>query len=224
MSSLPAAGEKLPCILTASLRKGQSILIYAAAGGVGQAAIILAQHMGADIFATVGSNEKRKLLIEKYRIPANRIFSSRSKAFVQEISKATDNCGVSVILNSLAGPLLQASFDILAPFGHFVEIGKSDLERNSSLAMQTFARHVSFSSVAVLAMLRHRAEEIQHVLLEVARLTREGVIKPVAPITVYPMIEAAKRFVFCRPASILARSSPPSMAIHWYPSFRAWLK
>ena len=179
---------------TARLRKGQSILIHAAAGGVGQAAIILAQHMGADIFATAGSDEKRKLLIEKYRIPANRIFSSRSKSFVQDISKATDSRGVDVVLNSLAGPLLQASFDILAPFGHFVEIGKSDLERNSSLAMQTFARHVSFSSVDVLAMLRHRAEEIQHLLLEVARLTREGVIKPVAPITVYPMIEAAKVF------------------------------
>lgn len=178
----------------ARLEQGQSVLIHAAAGGVGQAAIMLAQHVGATVFATVGSPEKRTLIMDKYGIPAERIFSSRSKSFAQGVLFATDGHGVDVVLNSLTGPLLQASFDVLAPFGHLIEIGKRDLERNSSLDMRPFARHVSFSSVDLLAMLRHRGQDMHRVLAAVARLAADKAIAPVHPILVYPIGQATQAF------------------------------
>jgi acyl transferase domain-containing protein/NADPH:quinone reductase-like Zn-dependent oxidoreductase/SAM-dependent methyltransferase len=178
----------------ARLRQGQSVLIHAAAGGVGQAAIMVAQHVGATIFATVGSLEERTLIMDKYGIPAERIFSSRCKSFAQGVLLATDGHGVDVVLNSLTGPLLQASFDVLAPFGHLVEIGKHDLERNSSLEMHPFARHVSFSSVDLTAMLRHRGQDVHRVLATVARLVADKTVVPVHPIIVYPIGQATEAF------------------------------
>ena len=178
----------------ARLRQGQSVLIHAAAGGVGQAAIMLAQHVGATIFATVGNHEKRTLVMKKYGIPAESIFSSRNKLFAKALLHTTEGRGVDVVLNSLTGPLLQTSLDILAPFGHFIEIGNHDLERNSSLDMRPFVRHISFSSVDLLAMLHHRGQDVHRVLAAVAHLVAEKALAPVHPITVYPMGQVTQAF------------------------------
>ncbi|KAI8944006.1 hypothetical protein F4801DRAFT_287483 [Xylaria longipes] len=126
---------------------GQLVLIHSAVGGVGQVAIMLAKHFGAELYATVGSQEKRDLIMNRYGIPASHTFNSRDISFAQGILAATGGHSVDVVLNSLAGPLLQASFDILARFGHFFDIGKRDLEGNSALEMETFSRHTSFSVV-----------------------------------------------------------------------------
>ncbi|KAI9661826.1 MAG: Type I Iterative PKS [Bathelium mastoideum] len=176
------------------LQRGQSVLIHAAAGGVGQAAIMIAQHIGAIIFATVGSPEKRDLLVNKYSIPADHIFSSRDKSFARAVLLATSGRGVDVVLNSLAGSLLQASFDVVAPFGHFVEIGARDLERNSSLEMRPFYRQLSFSSVNLLSMMRHRGEDIHRALTEIARLVKSKAVGPVWPVTTYPIAEVTQAF------------------------------
>ncbi|KAI1774978.1 putative FSP1 [Hypoxylon cercidicola] len=172
------------------LQPGQSVLIHAAAGGVGQAAIVIAKHLGAEIFATVGTPEKRELIIQKYGIPEDHIFNSRDTSFAAGVLAATGGRGVDVVLNSLAGPLLQESFNVLAPFGHFVEIGKRDLELNSTLEMHPFSHHVSFTSIDILLLMLERGRIIHRVLAEIARLIEDGVIKPINPITVYPMAEA----------------------------------
>ncbi|KAJ2969250.1 hypothetical protein NUW58_g10032 [Xylaria curta] len=179
----------------ARLQKGQSVLIHAAAGGVGQAAIMLAKYLGAgNIYVTVGSQEKRDLLVREYGIPNENVFSSRSISFASDILEATGGLGVDVVLNSLAGPLLQASFEVLAPFGHLVEIGKKDLEGNSLLDMGSFSRVSSYSSLDMMTLLRHRGRHTHGVLSEVARLVRERILKPVQPVTVWPMGDAAKAF------------------------------
>ncbi|KAL9074401.1 MAG: hypothetical protein Q9157_004404 [Trypethelium eluteriae] len=176
------------------LQRGQSVLIHAAAGGVGQAAIMIAQHLGATIFATVGSSEKKDLIFNRYGIPSSHIFSSRNTSFMRGILSATGERGVDVVLNSLAGSLLQASFDIVAPFGHFVEIGARDIERNSSLEMQPFTSQASFSPLNILAMMRSRGEDIHLALTEIARLLAQKSIAPVWPITTYSIAEAAQAF------------------------------
>jgi SAM-dependent methyltransferase len=76
------------------MQPGETILIHAAAGGVGQAAIAIAQHIGATIYATVGSQEKRRLLLDQYGIPEERIFSSRDTSFAKGILRATNGSGV----------------------------------------------------------------------------------------------------------------------------------
>lgn len=101
----------------ARLRKGQSILIHAAAGGVGQAAIQLAKYLGLVIYATVGSEDKRRLLVDEYSMPDASIFYSRDASFVKGLERVTKGRGVDCILNSLSGELLRASWGCLAPFG-----------------------------------------------------------------------------------------------------------
>ncbi|KAK3361248.1 hypothetical protein B0T24DRAFT_725001 [Lasiosphaeria ovina] len=179
---------------TARLRRGDSVLIHSASGGVGQAAVMLAQRAGADVFVTVGSDEKREFVMARFGIPADRVFSSRDASFAAGVMAATRGQGVDVVINSLAGPLLQAGFDCLAPFGRFVELGKRDLEQNSVLAMHAFARAVSFSSVDVVALGERRPAAAYRVLKEVLRLVAAGEARPVYPISVFPVSEIEKAF------------------------------
>jgi hypothetical protein len=84
------------------LQRGESVLIHSAAGGVGQAAIQLAQFIGAEIFATVSSEKKKKFLVEKCGIKESHIFNSRDYSFADGILRLTNQRGVDVVLNSLA--------------------------------------------------------------------------------------------------------------------------
>ena len=179
---------------TARLSKGQSVLIHAATGGVGQAAIILSQLVGAEVFATAGTAQKRNFITTKYGIPADHVFSSRDSSFVPKLTSMTNGRGVNVILNSLSGQLLQESFNCLAPFGHFVEIGKFDLERNSHLEMVPFSRVASFSSIDMLALVRLSSPQLHSALASVARLIEEKIISPVDPITIFPLTDIEKAF------------------------------
>ncbi|KAL4734136.1 hypothetical protein BDV11DRAFT_175032 [Aspergillus similis] len=178
----------------ACLQRGQTVLIHAGAGGVGQTAIQFAQLIGAEVYTTVGSPEKQALIMERYGIPSDHIFSSRDASFAKGILEATDQRGVDVVLNSLSGPLLQASFNIIAPFGHFVEIGKRDIEQNSLLEMRPFSRHIKFSSFDLLALARHQGQLIHSALAEVKRLLEQGTISPVSPLSSYPLKDIAKAF------------------------------
>jgi acyl transferase domain-containing protein/NADPH:quinone reductase-like Zn-dependent oxidoreductase len=128
----------------ARLQSHESILIHAAAGGTGQAAIQLAKLIGATIFATVGSASKKQILIDEYQIPEEHIFYSRDVNFAKGIKRLTGGRGVDVVINSLVGDGLIASWECIAPFGRFVEIGKKDILENSSLPMSLFAKNASF--------------------------------------------------------------------------------
>lgn len=176
------------------LERGQTVLIHAAAGGVGQAAIMVAKHLGAEIFATVGTPEKRQMVKDRYGIPEDHIFSSRDASFAAGILTATGGRGVDVVLNSLAGHLLQESFNVLAPFGHFVEIGKRDLEINSYLEMRPFARQVTFSAFYLLTLMQHKPHAVHRVLSEIGAHLEAKIIAPVHPVTAYPISDVAKAF------------------------------
>ena len=178
----------------ARLQKRESVLIHAATGGFGQAAIILAKHVGADIFVTVGTEIKRDFIMKKYGVQPDHIFSSRDTSFAAGVLSMTNGKGVDVVLNTLAGVLLQESFNCIAPFGRFVEVGKRDLEQNSSLEMGAFARAVSFSHIDLLMICEHRSHQVNKVMKEIIHLFREKVIKPVDPVTVYPISEIEKAF------------------------------
>lgn len=148
----------------AQLQPDESVLIHAAAGGVGQAAISIAQMVGAKVFATVSTTEKKNFLVEKYGIPECQIFSSRHLSFGEEIRRATAGKGVDVVLNSLAGDFLRVGWGCLARFGRFVEIGKRDILQNSFLEMGDFDRSLSFFSVDLLAEAHHRPRQVQSIL------------------------------------------------------------
>lgn len=110
-----------------NLRAGESVLIHSGAGAVGTAAITLAMRIGATVYTTTSSQVKRDYLVNDLGVPAENIFNSRDASFVDGIKSATNGRGVDLVLNSLIGDLMHASWDCLANFGRFIEIGKREL-------------------------------------------------------------------------------------------------
>ncbi|KAL8775852.1 MAG: hypothetical protein Q9194_003575 [Teloschistes cf. exilis] len=135
-------------ITIGNLEKGQSVLIHSACGGVGLAAINLAQMIGAEIYVTVGSEDKVQHLVQNCQIPRHRIFNSRDDSFVEGLMRETGQ-GVDLILNSLSGDLLHATWRCVAPFGKMIEIGKRDLIGFGKLDMNTFLANRSYCCVDV---------------------------------------------------------------------------
>lgn len=176
-------------VRVAGLRKGETILIHAAAGGVGQAAIVVAQHMGANMFVTCSTETKRDLFIEHYNINPTNILSSRDTSFASVIMTATGGKGVDVALNSLSGSLLKATWSCIARFGRFVEIGKVDMEAARSLDMTPFTRCATYVGVDTLQLNEYNGPLAHEALAESvhichARARAEG-RSPVFPIQKY---------------------------------------
>jgi acyl transferase domain-containing protein/NADPH:quinone reductase-like Zn-dependent oxidoreductase/SAM-dependent methyltransferase len=197
-----AAG--LPCVYStviyglydiAKLSEGETILIHAAAGGVGQAAINLAKNVGAEIFATVSSPEKRALLMAEYGIAEDHIFSSRDLSFARGIMRMTNNRGVDVLLNSLSGEALRKSWEIIAPFGRFIEIGKKDSQGGGRIELTPFLRQALMASVELPMMMRYKPLVFRRLIGQTVKLFEEGKIKEAKPTQVmnYEKIEEALR-------------------------------
>ncbi|RDW90908.1 hypothetical protein BP5796_02073 [Coleophoma crateriformis] len=168
----------------AKLQKGESVLIHSAAGGFGQAAIAIAKYLEAgQIYVTVGSAEKRKFLTEKFGIPDEHMFSSRTTSFKDGLLRRTKGNGVDIILNSLIGDAMLESHSCLARFGRFVEIGKKDLLSNTRLEMRHFEQNVSFSAVDLSLLMEFKPSAIQELLGTAFNLIRKGKIELLGPIT-----------------------------------------
>ncbi len=178
----------------ARLEPNETILIHAGAGGVGQAAIMLAQAKGAKILTTVGSQEKKDFLKDNYEISEDCIFYSRDTSFVQDVMEATDGKGVDVALNSLAGDQLRATWECMARFGRFVEIGKRDIAANMNLEMSRFERNVSFAAVDLTDLVHYKPRVLQDVLVHVMEKFERKTIRPVSPIHEFAISEAETAF------------------------------
>ncbi|PWY83831.1 hypothetical protein BO94DRAFT_519435 [Aspergillus sclerotioniger CBS 115572] len=181
-------------VVVARLRPGESVLIHSGAGGTGQMAIQLAQSIGARVFVTVGSDEKRDLVKDLYGIPDEQVLFSRDTSFQRHIMRLTNNQGVDVVLNSLAGDGLVASWECIAPYGRFVELGKSDIQSNSSLSMIKFGRNVSFSAVAIDQMPEDRPALIQESLVPVMEMVRSGTLTHARPLQEFSIGAAVDAF------------------------------
>ena len=165
------------------LAAGESILIHSAAGGTGQAAIQVAQYLGAEIFATVGTSEKKEFLTKEYCIPATHIFYSRDTGFSKSIKRLTKgNIGVDMVLNSLSGQALTASWNCIAPYGRFMEIGVKDINDNNPLPMSAFKNNVSFCAINIATMSIDRPWLIQRCLKCIMPLMQEGKLRHVEPL------------------------------------------
>ena len=182
----------------ANLQPGESVLIHSAAGGVGIATIQVAKLIGADIFATVGTDEKKQYLIDNFQLEPSHIFRSHDPNFASDIKKVTSGRGVDVILNSLAGELLHESWDCLADFGRFIEIGKRDLSEAGRLNMKSFLRGTTFTAFDLTLFhdskneARHR--HFQRMLQRVMTLLRSGEVQPVQPMSVFDVSNLKSAF------------------------------
>jgi acyl transferase domain-containing protein/NADPH:quinone reductase-like Zn-dependent oxidoreductase len=171
----------------ARLHRGERVLIHAGAGGVGLAAIQVAQRCGAEIFATAGSDEKRAYL---QSLGVKHVFSSRTPGFAEAIRGLTSGAGVDVILNSLNGEFIPASVSVLAPNGRFIEIGKAGIWSREQ--MRTARPDVTYEPLFLGDV---AADVVQELYADLAAALERGEFRPL-PLRRFDIVEAEQAFRF----------------------------
>ncbi len=168
----------------ARLRAGERVLIHGAAGGVGLAAIQYARHVGAEIFATAGSPEKRAV-VELAGVPRDHILDSRSLAFADQVMTLTQGQGVDVVLNSLAGEAIHKSLGLLRPFGRFLELGKRDFFANTPLGLRPFRNNISYFGIDADQLMAVLPDLAGRLFAQMMELFEQGIFHPL-PYRVFP--------------------------------------
>ncbi|KAJ4290886.1 hypothetical protein N0V90_010082 [Kalmusia sp. IMI 367209] len=177
----------------ARLEKGQSVLIHSAAGGVGQAAVAIAQWVGAEIFATVGSTAKKEYLVHQFGIPEDHIFSSKLRTFKDGILRLTKGQGVDVVLNSLSGQILQDSMSIVAKFGTFVELGKTDAHAGTRVSFAPFDLSITVAAIDLSMVNKYRPAKAGQLFAKVLSLIARKELRTPG-LTVLPIEEIGSAF------------------------------
>ena len=155
----------------AQLKAGETVLIHGAAGGVGLAAIQIARHLGARIIGTASDSARRAIA---KAAGAELLFDSRHERFADMIKRQVG--GVDVVLNSLAGSAMQASFELLKPFGRFIELGKRDYLDNSQLGLRPFVRNISYAGVDLDELLAHDRPLVERMMASLSELLGRGLL------------------------------------------------
>ena len=171
------------------LQPGETVLIHAAAGGVGQAAVQIARALGATVLGTA-SPEKHEML---RALGVSHAFNSRDLSFVAGVRAATGGAGVDVVLNSLAGDFIPKSLELLKPLGRFVEIGKKDIFQNESLDLHAFRTAVSFAAVDLARVIADRPAWVGQRLRALLAKFQSGEYRPLPQMT-YPFQQIHEAF------------------------------
>ncbi|MFJ8650635.1 type I polyketide synthase [Streptomyces sp. NPDC093546] len=169
----------------AGVTAGETVLVHAAAGGVGMAAVQLARHLGLEIHGTASPGKWRAT-----GLPDERLSSSRTTDFEDRVREATGGRGVDVVLNSLEGPFIDASLRLLAPGGRFVEMGKTDIRRREQVAAAHPGTHYD-----VFDLMSTDRARIAEIFTEIIGLFEQGVLE-LLPLTAWDLRDAAEAFRF----------------------------
>jgi len=171
----------------AKIRPGDKVLIHAAAGGVGQAAIQIAKLAGAEIFATASPQKWETLR----NLGVTKIFNSRTLDFAEEILTQTQGEGVDIVLNSLRGDFIAASFAVLKPQGRFVEIGKIDVWTEEQV--KQVKPNANYFLVDLVDLCQQQPELIQNMLKQLVEEFEQHRLQPLAA-KVFPMNQIVDAF------------------------------
>jgi polyketide synthase 12 len=171
------------------LKRGESVLVHAAAGGVGMAAVQLAQNLGARVYGTASPGKWRAL--ESIGLDRAHVASSRALDFKEQFLEATDGRGIDVVLNSLAREFIDTSLEMLSAGGRFIEMGKTDIRNPNEIAES----HAGVS-YRCFDLGKVDPDRIKEMLDEILALIESGVLKPL-PIRTWDIRRApdALRFV-----------------------------
>ena len=175
-------------VYLARLRKGQRVLIHSAMGGVGQAAIALAKHAGAEIYATAGSEGKREQLRE---MGVRAAFDSHSFDWFEGVIEATGGEGVDVVLNSLSGRHIALCLEALRPGGWHCEIGKVDIYADNALSLSVFRKNLRFAAIDIDRLMNDDPELARELSQECMNLLDQKAVPPL-PITCFEYGEYAQ--------------------------------
>ncbi|CPZ86841.1 Probable polyketide synthase [Mycobacteroides abscessus] len=174
----------------ADVRPGETVLIHGAAGGMGMAAVQVAANMGAVVYATAGSEERRRAVLD---LGATAAFDSRSVGFVDDILQITEGRGVDVIYNSLPGEMIAQNFAVAGEFCRIIEIGKADIYFGGATDLKPFSGNLSFHSIDMDRMLRLRPEIFRELRRECTEMLTAGKLTPL-PYTRFPIEEVVGAF------------------------------
>lgn len=133
-------------VTLANLQPGETVLIHGGAGGVGLAAIQVANKIGARVIATAGTETKRALLKS---LGVEHVLNSRSLEFFDDIRNLTDGTGVDVVLNSVAKIGMEQSLRLMKPFGRFLELGKQDFYSNTTVGLRPLRKNTRYFAVDI---------------------------------------------------------------------------
>ena len=200
----------------ARLRKGQRVLIHSAMGGVGQAAIALANDVGAEIYATAGSEAKRDRLLA---LGVRAAFDSHSEEWFEGLMKATGGEGIDVVLNSLAGRHVPLCLESLRAGGWHCEIGKVDIYADSALGLRVFRKNLRFAAIDLDRLMvddPYLSRELSEACLD---LLDRGVVPPL-PVTVFSYGDYAKALRLMTSGQHqgkLVLKAPPASAVPDFP-------
>lgn len=145
------------------LQPGQRVLIHAASGGVGLAAVQICRRLGAEVFATAGSPSKRDYLRS---LGIEHVMDSRSLDFAREIMDITHGEGIDLVVNSLTGEAIAAGLSVLRPGGRFLELGKTDLWDQERVTR--FKPGVTFFAIALDRMMAEEPRRVGQLMREIA--------------------------------------------------------
>ncbi|WP_432004296.1 type I polyketide synthase [Streptomyces sioyaensis] len=168
------------------LQAGESVLVHAAAGGVGMAAVQLARHLGAEVFGTASPGKWETL--RSSGLDEAHIASSRDLDFERSFLAATDGRGVDVVLDSLAREFVDASLRLLPRGGRFLEMGKTDVREPERVAAEhEGVRYQAFD------LFDAGPKRIGEMLTALVALFEQGVLRPL-PLTAWDVRKAPEAF------------------------------
>ncbi|MFD4764135.1 type I polyketide synthase [Streptomyces sp. NPDC058439] len=168
------------------LKAGEAVLVHAAAGGVGTAAVQLARHLGAEVFATASPGKWDA--VRAMGVPDDHIASSRDLGFEDSFAAVTSGRGVDVVLDALAGEFVDASLRLLPRGGRFVEMGKSDIrDADEVAAAHPGVRYRAFDLVEA------GPARIGEILAELLELLRTGALR-LPPVRAFALPQAPDAF------------------------------
>ncbi|THC88803.1 hypothetical protein EYZ11_011749 [Aspergillus tanneri] len=176
------------------LRTGESILIHAGAGGSGQAAIQISQHIGAEVYATTSSQEKKEILMMEYNIPADHIFYSRDPTFAKGLMRKTNGHGVHMVMNNLGGEILLASIECIAPYGRLVDTHIKETSSSFSLPVALSGRQASYTHFDSARWVRDRPHAAKKAIETVIRLFEDQKLHVQKPLQVWSVSDIEESF------------------------------
>lgn len=132
--------------------------------------------------------------MDTFQIPRNHIFDSRSTSFLPNLMRETNNKGVDLVLNSLSGELLHASWKCVAPFGKMLEIGKRDFIGHAKLAMEIFESNRSFVGIDLAQLTLEKPEKCQKLLEQCMSYYQQDGIRPIRPVKVFEATQIIDAF------------------------------
>ncbi|CAJ2514336.1 Uu.00g024550.m01.CDS01 [Anthostomella pinea] len=208
------------------LRRGESVLIHPATDDVSQAAIIVAQHTGADVFATFDSDSERAILLDKYNLPTDRVISSHDMSISATLKVQTRGKGVDVVLGSSSSLSLDAVQNCIARFGRIVQTGAASAHTGQTWNVTFLGQSTTYACVDVMEVAEYNGHVFRDAMekgVQICHSTRQG-LPPVWPVAQYPVSQmeeavrqrmqkghATKVVVLVEPEDLVNVITPPQL-------------